>query len=286
MIAGPAYRDAVLSFACLEEALQGVLTMPANRPVVPLGVVVVVGGPQYRIGSHRQFVILARRLATEGYPVLRFDVRGMGDSEGEPHGFEQLEADIDAAIAAMVGMTGVERIVLWGLCDGASASLMYAGATRDPRVAGLALLNPWVRSAQSLARTHIKHYYRDRLMQAGFWTKLLRGGVGLRALKDLWMVITRLSERTPSGASRETFQQRMARSWQCFAGSLLVLLSDNDWTAKEFEEQFRGGADWLAARKRPDVQWHRITAADHTLSAAHARTTVENLTLSWLRSLG
>ena len=46
-------------------------------------------------------------------------------------------------------------------------------ATRDPRVAGLALLNPWVRSDAGLARARVKHYYRQRpdgtrlLAQAG-----------------------------------------------------------------------------------------------------------------------
>lgn len=285
MTAEPFYRDAALGFACSGQTLQGVLTTPANRPMMPLGVVVVVGGPQYRIGSHRHFVTLARRLATEGYPVLRFDVRGMGDSEGAPRGFEHLGTDIDAAIGAIARTTGVERVVLWGLCDGASASLMYADATRDVRVAGLAMLNPWVRSEHSLARTHVKHYYRTRLVQPSFWAKLLRGGVGLQALKDLWANITSLGRRARSDTPQEAFQQRMARGWQRFPGSLLVLLSDDDWTAKEFDEQFHSTAYWATARDRTDVHWHRIVPADHTLSEARARALAEQLTLSWLGTL-
>jgi alpha/beta superfamily hydrolase len=45
-------------------------------------VLVIVGGPQYRAGSHRQFTLLARSLAEQGFAVLRFDYRGMGDSTG------------------------------------------------------------------------------------------------------------------------------------------------------------------------------------------------------------
>ncbi|MCK7493609.1 MAG: hydrolase 1, exosortase A system-associated [Comamonadaceae bacterium] len=131
------------------------------------GVVVVVGGPQVRAGGHRQFVHLARTLAAAGHPVLRFDVRGMGDSSGALRGFEQITPDIGAAVDALLQRApGVRRVVLWGLCDGASAALLYLHERRDPRVRGVCLLNPWVRSEASLARTHVKHYYTRRLREA------------------------------------------------------------------------------------------------------------------------
>ena len=52
-----------------------------------LGVIILIGGPQYRAGAHRQFVHLARSLADEGIACLRFDFRGMGDSSGEARTF-------------------------------------------------------------------------------------------------------------------------------------------------------------------------------------------------------
>ncbi|HLB84425.1 MAG TPA: hypothetical protein VJK00_06820, partial [Steroidobacteraceae bacterium] len=51
---------------CIEsqgERLIGILHRPQTQGNLTRGVVVVVGGPQYRIGSHRQFVLLARSLA-------------------------------------------------------------------------------------------------------------------------------------------------------------------------------------------------------------------------------
>ena len=42
------------------------------------GMLIVVGGPQYRAGSHRQFTLLARDVAATGVPTMRFDYRGMG----------------------------------------------------------------------------------------------------------------------------------------------------------------------------------------------------------------
>ncbi|KAB8057318.1 hydrolase 1, exosortase A system-associated, partial [Janthinobacterium violaceinigrum] len=62
----------------MQARLVGILSLPAAPG--PRGVLIVTGGPQYRVGSHRQFVLLARALAAQGVPVLRFDLRGMGDS--------------------------------------------------------------------------------------------------------------------------------------------------------------------------------------------------------------
>ena len=225
--------------------LAGILSIPDSPG--RLGVVIVVGGPQYRVGSHRQFVLLARSLAQAGYPVLRFDYRGMGDSSGEGRDFNSVTTDIAAAITLLQqAVPGVERIALWGLCDAASAALMYAGDTRDVRVCGLCLLNPWVRSEASLARAHIKHYYRDRLRQKAFWLKLLRGGVAFAAIKGLWRNLRMMGNAKKSGTRGEgkTFQQRMAEAWQQYPGSILLLLSGQDYTAREFQEYTCASTAW------------------------------------------
>src|SRR5215471_15952260 len=83
-----------VSFRSEQMDLIGLLHMPDPSP--SLGVVIVVGGPQYRAGSHRQFVLLARDLASNGAAVLRFDCRGMGDSGGNFPGFERIGPDIAA----------------------------------------------------------------------------------------------------------------------------------------------------------------------------------------------
>ncbi|PHV05291.1 hydrolase 1, exosortase A system-associated [Janthinobacterium sp. BJB412] len=172
------FDEHALQFSCEDAALIGILSRP--RQAATRGVLVVVGGPQYRAGSHRQFTLLARALAAQGIPVLRFDYRGMGDSEGAARDFEAVSADLRAAIDEFFRQVPTLRdVVVWGLCDGASAALFYAAG--DPRVAGLALLNPWVRSQASYARTTLRHYYLARLRQGEFWRKLLGGRFDLRA---------------------------------------------------------------------------------------------------------
>lgn len=170
--------ETAMVFACEGERLLGIVD--AGRP--DRGVVLVVGGPQVRVGRHRQFLLLARQLAAQGFPVLRVVERGMGDSGGAPRSFEAIGADIGAAIEALsVQPPQVRRIVLWGLRDGALAALLAGHPRHDPRVHGLVPLNPCVRSEASLARTHVKHNHRQRQIEREFWAKLLSGGVARRA---------------------------------------------------------------------------------------------------------
>jgi len=276
----PQAAEQPLLLHCQGQALVGVLAPGASD----LGVVVVVGGPQVRSGSHRQFVLLARHLAAAGFPVLRFDVRGMGDSAGPLHDFLGIGDDIRCAIDTLCRLQPqVRRVALWGLCDGASASLLYLQASRDPRVRALALLNPWVRSEASLARTHVKHYYGQRLRDPAFWRKLLRGGVAAGALRGFWRSLR--AARQPAAAAPQSFQQRMAAAWQAFEGDTLLVLSGQDYTAREFQEYIADDPAWAGALQRRGVTVHQAPAADHTFSRIADREALELVTSRWLAAL-
>jgi uncharacterized protein len=279
--------ESTLAFDCEGERLCGIVSAPRGH-APELGLVVVVGGPQYRAGSHRQFVLLARAAAQAGHAVLRFDVRGMGDSSGALRRFEEQSADIGAALQAFgAAVPSVRRVVLWGLCDGASAALLYLHDTRDRRIHGLCLVNPWVRSEQSLARTHVRHYYLKRLAEADFWRKLLRGGVGATALKGLAGNLRKSLQRSAPGggdaAGRDApFQQLMARACAGFGGPLLLVLSGNDLTAREFADLAEADAHWRHALQRPNITRQPLPDADHTMSAPADRRRHEQDLLRWL----
>lgn len=288
MAESSAVVEQVVPFRCDDATLWGILSLPGGPPH-PTGVLIVVGGPQYRVGSHRQFVLLARSLARAGYATLRFDYRGMGDSSGEARDFNSVTTDIAAAIRLLQqAVPGVERIALWGLCDAASAALLYAGDARDSRVCGLCLLNPWVRSDASLARAHVKHYYRDRLRQKAFWLKLLRGGVATAAIAGLWRNLRMMggAERSGTRGEGKTFQQGMAEVWRQYPGSILLLLSGQDYTAKEFLEHVGTDEKWSGLLAQANVLRADIADADHTFSSQHLRAQVEEATVAWLETLG
>jgi uncharacterized protein len=279
----PAFVDEAVTFDCAGERLVGVVSRPQGRGAA-VGAVIVVGGPQYRAGSHRQFVQWSRALAAAGTPTLRFDARGMGDSSGELRPFTALTDDIGAAIDALrAACPQVERVVLCGLCDGASAALLYLQERRDLRVAGLVLLNPWTRSEQTQARTLVKHYYLQRLASRAFWVKLLRGQVALKAVRDL---AGRLSEAR--GARRpdaQRYQDRMLAGLQALPGPVLLALCGEDYTAKEFLEQVAADAAWSAALRRPQVKRLDLPGADHTLSNAEHRRRFEAACLAWFAAI-
>lgn len=262
----------------------GIVSLPPpGAPAQRTAVVVVVGGAQYRVGSHRQFVLLARHLAAAGHPVLRFDLPGMGDSPGEFTPFEETTPHIGAAINALqTACPSADKVVLWGLCDGASASLLYVQATADPRVAGLALLNPWVRSEASLAKARVKHYYRQRLLEPAFWAKLFKGGVGWAALHSLFGNLARMGS---SPGQPQAFQHRMAEGWHRFTGPVLLLLSERDLTAQEFSEYADAEPAWAGWREKAGLTKQCLAGADHTCSSPEALVAVEVQTRDWLSQI-
>ena len=276
-----AFEERPVAFECEGEQLLGIVTVPAEAPKV--GVLVIVGGPQYRIGSHRQYVLLSRRLASEGVASMRFDYRGMGDSTGSPIGFEDATADVAAAVEAFVSACpSIERIALWGLCDGASLALMYWDATREQRVAGMVLADPWISSEEAFAQSQARHYLR-RPFQREFWVKLARGGVDVRsALRDVVSVAAKmLRPRAAPQAAAAPYQDRMTRGLDAFPGPVLVLLS-GDLGAKEFVQYCDVHPRWTDFLGRPNVGRGEIPGSNHTFASAAWRGEVERLTTQWL----
>lgn len=275
-------------FASGDERLLGVLH--EGRGGLRRGILVIVGGPQYRVGSHRQFLLLARDLASRDIPVMRFDCRGMGDSEGEHAGFLGLAPDIRAAIDEFFRRTaGLSEVVLWGLCDAASAAMMYAPS--DNRVTGLVLVNPWVRTEKSEGRAYLRHYYARRIVNPRVWKRALTGGFHPKStLRSVWAEVCKAAGRGEAGphgsglAAPETdYTVHMLRSFAGFGGRALFLLSGNDLTAAEFEDTVRGLPEWRRAMSRATVTVVRLPEADHTFSSHVWRAEVTGETLEWLR---
>lgn len=272
-------RESACLFPCEGEELVGIVAEP-DAPLGDVGVLVVVGGPQYRVGSHRQFVLLARHLAGLGVPCMRFDYRGMGDATGDQRDFERVDRDIGAAVDAFVArVPAVRRVVLWGLCDGASAACFYAPT--DARVAGLVLLNPWVKTAQGEARTYLKHYYLKRLLDVSFWKKLLSGRVSLG--KSVGGVVGAAKAAAGSDAARsQSLPDRMGAALQVSGKPVCVILSGNDYVAREFEGAAGDGVWKHVLASAPPV---RLQAADHTFSSRQWRGEVAEATFAWVSKL-
>lgn len=278
------YEEKALTFPCGGEWLVGVATLPAATAAPkPRGVLIVVGGPQYRAGSHRQFTLLARALAEQGIPAMRFDYRGMGDSGGNARGFEDIEADLRCALDQFMDcVPGMREVVLWGLCDGASAAAMYAAG--DPRVAGLVLLNPWVRTEEGLAKATLKHYYRERLFAPALWKKILGGHFNARAAAGSLFGQLAQALRPAPAPEVDSLPQRMHGGLSRFPGPVLLVLSGADLTAREFADLGAGSPQWSRLLAAPRFTRRELAPADHTFSRRAWRDQVAAWTADWIHS--
>ena len=281
------FDERALHFSCHDAALFGVLSAPATASA--RGVLIIVGGPQYRAGSHRQFTLLARSLAQRGIPAMRFDYRGMGDSEGSVRDFEAVGDDLRAAIDQFFSaVPGIEEVVLWGLCDAASAALLYAGG--DRRVCGLVLLNPWVRTEHGIARTTLKHYYFRRLLEAALWRKIVQGKFNLAHAAGGFVRLVRAALLRPStrqgggAAATAALPERMCAGLHQFGGKVLLILSGADLTAREFSGLAAGSRRWRRLLGAPRVTLHQLAKADHTFSRRAWRDQVADWTGEWIVS--
>jgi exosortase A-associated hydrolase 1 len=278
------FDERAVVFDCGGDWLYGVASVPAQPG--PRGVLIMVGGPQYRAGSHRQFVLLARHLAAAGVPVLRFDYRGMGDSDGGLRTFEAAGDDLQAAIDHFfTAVPGLREVVVWGLCDAASAALCHAG--NDPRVTGLVLVNPWARTETSIAKTTLKHYYRTRLLQGDLWKKIVRGQFDVAGAARSFIGLVGAS-RGPSAAAADapapsSLPERMCAGLARFRGKVLVIIGGADLTGQEFAG-IAESPPWRALLGAPRVTRHTLAGADHTFSRRVWRDQVAGWTCDWVHS--
>jgi pimeloyl-ACP methyl ester carboxylesterase len=111
----------------------------------PVAVLAFNAGLIPRMGPHRLWVKLARRLEKDGHSSFRFDLNGQGDSTqaNSTLAFEsQAVQDIVAAMDAVSAQTGIRRFVLAGICSG--AALSYKAALVDARVVACIMIDVYM----------------------------------------------------------------------------------------------------------------------------------------------
>lgn len=272
-----------VTFGCQGEQLLGLIHHAQADS--SHGVLIVVGGPQYRVGSHRQFVVLARHLARHGIHAMRFDYRGMGDSSGPMRNFENIHDDLRAAVDTFFArVPSLRSLTLWGLCDAASATLFYAHT--DSRVARIVLVNPWARTPQTLAKTYLRHYYLSRLVDPELWRKVFSGrfkpGQALRSAARLVRDASGPPASLDASNSCQPLTQRMLNGLAQFHGPVLLILSGDDLTAREFVDVTAKSREWRRQLSGRRLTRREVGDADHTFSRAAWKDEVAQLTVDWI----
>jgi alpha-beta hydrolase superfamily lysophospholipase len=113
--------------------------------------------------AHRSLRHLAEEAAQRGFPALRFDYDGTGDSAGDDLDGDRWAAwlaSVRGAVRELRARTGVRRVVLVGVRLGASiAAAAAADAVDDADIAGVAMIapiasgRPWLRELRALQAT-------------------------------------------------------------------------------------------------------------------------------------
>ena len=141
-------------------SLVGVYTEPAGATGGDAPAVLLLNaGITHRSGPFRLHVEVARRLASRGYPCLRLDLAGIGDSAGRGDDVSEQEgtlADAGWAMDFLQSQTGTKQFVLFGLCSGADDS--HQIAIRDSRVAGIVALDAF--AYPSVLRLSLRQFAR------------------------------------------------------------------------------------------------------------------------------
>jgi alpha-beta hydrolase superfamily lysophospholipase len=142
----PASRSCVsapLYFPADDRKLFGWLYRHSGEQTSDLGLVICQPFGYEAICAHRSMRAAAETAAAAGFPVLRFDYTGTGDSADLDTGADQVDVwvrDIASAVDTLRRCTGVRRVCLIGFRLG--ALLATLAAARDVGADGLVLVAP------------------------------------------------------------------------------------------------------------------------------------------------
>ncbi len=139
-----------------------------------VGVVILNAGLLHHVGPFRLHVLLAEQFADAGFPVIRLDQSGKGESARRKgvRRNDSILMDYDEAVSNLE-LLGVQKFVVVGLCSGADDGLFIA-ANRD-NVAGLVMLDGY---AQRNLRFHVTYYFQ-RIFSLGVLRRVFKKISGL-----------------------------------------------------------------------------------------------------------
>jgi exosortase A-associated hydrolase 1 len=222
----------LLSFDC-EGAELGASLDPAGGET---GLLLVTGGTQTRIGSHRMYEGLAAALAREGWPCFRFDRRGVGDSEGEDPDFKESGPDLIAAAAAFRReQPQLRRLLGFGLCDGASTLALHG---RTAGLDGYILVNPWFVEAEAgePPAAAIKSRYKEQLLSLDGWKRLLSGSISYRkVLKGLRKIVASGPSSLSGEIATALGKARVPAQLVLASGDATAIAAQAEWSSPAFK---------------------------------------------------
>lgn len=251
-----------------EGAEAGVLSLADDPGRV--GVIWLNAGHIRRAGPFRLHVHAARRFAALGFPCLRVDQPGVGD-----HLPAARRPQVEVAIGlldAFQSRTGCDRFVVGGICS--AADFGWQWALKDPRIAGLMLLDPLARRSAPGFRLGQLQLLLAR--GPGGWLDLLRRRL-LRTDLVAHATDDQLRDWPAEGEEAGELARLVSRGVQSF-----VLYTGGAASYFTHPRQFFAG--FGPAARSPNVQFGVWRDCDHLFFQPDDRERLIDALAGWLRS--
>jgi exosortase A-associated hydrolase 1 len=229
---------------------------------------IISGGNEIRSGTFAGQADIARHMQALGYPVFRFDRRGVGDSEGINRGFENSAEDILAALSAFrKGAPHMRNIVGLGNCDAATALALFP---KQEEFCALILSNPWtidpaptINSAPATNAAAIRARYWTRLKSPRTIFDLLAGRISIRKLAT---GLARATAQNPCS----TLATRLNSVLGSLGKPIMICLAERDTTAIAFRSVWKSKA-FKTTRAKANISLSSYATASHSFAEPPAR---------------
>jgi pimeloyl-ACP methyl ester carboxylesterase len=246
--------------------LVGIVHRPAVAGGHRIGVILLNAGLVRRIGPFRGSVALARALAAAGFPVLRYDQSGLGDSAvSTSTSGDRRRDEMTSAMNVLARQSGVERFVIGGICSGADDAFHLA--KDDPRIAGTLLLDGLAYRTKGFWLKHALPRLAKPSKVLQFLRRRSEGEAGMEDFRDF----------PPQAEAVKQLEAMVARD-----ARLLFLFTGGAYSYFNHAAQL---ADCFGpAAKAKQVALEFWPDCDHTFYLQRDRERLQRLVVAWMRA--
>ena len=228
-----------------------------------------------RVGPNRLWVQLSRAANASGFPTLRFDQSGFGDSPisdvARPIDMRRLD-EYNDAIDFITTESGVRDVVIVGLCSGAIDA--HDVAVADPRVIASIMIDGYANRTRSFHRRRIIDYlFSPRRWKSA--PKILRSLIKpskSAPLSEIEALSMSFPDRDRVVSEFRSLVERRFRSLMIYTGSWSTLVNSPSQLFEAFPEVNFGGLF--------DIElWPNV---NHTFTIDMHRAQFVSRVLAWL----
>jgi hypothetical protein len=243
-----------------------------------VGIVFLHGWSGCRLGPHRMFVHAAREFSALGYPCLRFDFGGRGESDGPvpDASIRSMVDDTGKAMAFLLSGGHADRVLLLGICSGGKVAI--GRAVDDPRAAGLILwscepmghLGDAGRGARRSASA--LGLYLRKLLKPATWAKILTLRVNTRMVQKAMFAHEHASEEELAD------EDGMLARFETYRGPALFVYGSADPETRAAAQSYRA----FCGRLGIPAEFHEVMGANHSYYSLEWEREVMGRTRDWL----